>query len=121
MAQGKKKKSRLWSHSEIKKIVEIVESAIALGKTKIAGMDEAATHFGVTRNAINLRYGRYKKGESMTRIKRNTAKTSTKGQGVPRKPYKKRTLKPDIKGRSMTLKIKDVQINLKSGEIKIIY
>lgn len=88
MAQGTKKKSRLWSLKEIKKIAEIVESAIASGKSKMAGMDEAAAHFGVTRNAIHIRYSRYKKGESMTRVKRNTAKEPTKGK--LRGPYKKR-------------------------------
>ena len=86
--QGTKKKSRLWSLKEIKKVAEIIESAMASGKSKMAAMDEAAAHFGVTRNAIHIRYGRYKKGESMTRVKRNTAKKPTKG--VKRGPYGKR-------------------------------
>lgn len=88
MAQGTKKKSRLWSLKEIKKVADIVESAIASGKDKRTAYDEAATYFGVTRNAIHIRYGRYMKGESMTRVKRNTTKTSTKG--VIRGPYKKK-------------------------------
>jgi hypothetical protein len=88
MSQGTKKKSRLWSLKEIKEIVDIVESAMVQGKTSGAAMDEAAAHFGVSRNAINLRYLRYKKGESMTRVKRNTAKKPTKG--MKRGPYKKR-------------------------------
>ena len=95
--QGTKKKSRLWSLKEIKKVAEIIESAMASGKSKMAAMDEAAAHFGVTRNAIHIRYGRYKKGESMTRVKRNTAKKPTKG--VKRGPYGKRkkyTKKPVI-------------------------
>lgn len=133
MAQGKKKKSRLWSHSEIKKIVEIVESAIASGKTKLAGMDEAATHFGVTRNAINIRYGRYKKGESMTRIKRNTAKTSTKG--IKRGPYGKRrkyTKRNSIAkypithnvypvAREITFDIRDIKVDLVNKKITFVY
>jgi hypothetical protein len=151
MAQGTKKKSRLWSLKEIKKVAEIIESAIASGKSRNAAMDEAAAHFGVTRNAIHIRYGRYKKGESMTRVKRNTAKTSTKG--VKRGPYGKRrkyTKKPLINaiiddggisrvkrkytkrtgsnwapkvdtGRSMTFKITNVQVDLSKGEITVSY
>jgi hypothetical protein len=121
MAQGKKKKSRLWSLKEIKAMAVMIEAAIKAGKDKKVACSEAASYYGVTPNAISIRYGRYLKGESMQRTKRNTVKKPTKGEGVPRKPYKKRALKPDVKGRSMTLKIKDVQINLKSGEIKIIY
>lgn len=116
-----KRKSRNWSTKEIKQISIFVDGAIAAGKTKLEGYDDAAAHFGVTRNAISVRYGRFLKGISLPKSKKDTTKKPTKGEGVPRKPYKKRALKPDVKGRSMTLKIKDVQINLKSGEIKIIY
>jgi hypothetical protein len=121
MAQGTKKKSRNWSLKEIKEIAKIIEDTVATGKTKLDGYDAAATHFGVTRNAIGIRYGRYLKGIKLPKVKKNTTKKPTKGEGVPRKPYKKRTLKPEIKGRSMTLKIKDVLVDLKNGEIKIIY
>lgn len=121
MATVKKKKSRHWSLKEINNLAFGIETAIKSGKDKLAAYDEAAAHYGVTRNAIMIRYGRYLKGVNIPKVKKNTVKKPTKGEGVPRKPYKKRALKPDIKGRSMTLKIKDVQINLKSGEIKIIY
>ena len=117
----RKRKSRNWSVKEMKQIEIFIDGAVAAGKSKMQGYDDAAAHFGVTRNAISIRYGRYLGNIKMSKAKTNTVKEPTVDKVKTRKPYKKRALKPEVMGRSMTLKIKDVQINLKSGEIKIIY
>ncbi|TXG80325.1 MAG: hypothetical protein E6R13_08335 [Spirochaetes bacterium] len=91
MAKETKKTSRLWSMKELKKMAEIVQLAVNSGKSKGDALQEAADYFGVTRNAIHVRYLRYKKGQSLPRVKRNTIKKPTKG--MKRGPYKKRKLK----------------------------
>jgi hypothetical protein len=86
-----KRKSHNWSTKEMKQIGVFVDDAIAAGKSKVQGYDDAATHFGVTRNAISIRYGRYLGRIKMSKAKANTVKEATIGKTKTRKPYKKRT------------------------------
>jgi hypothetical protein len=88
MTKKTKKTSRLWSINELKKMAEIVELTIMSGKSKGDALQEAADYFGVTKNAVNIRHLRYKRGQSLTRVKRNTIKKPTKG--IKRGPYKKK-------------------------------
>lgn len=126
-----KKKSRLWSLSEIKKMAEIIESGINAGKTKGEAYDEAASHFGVTRNAIHIRYHRYKDGVSMTRVKRNTSKKPTKG--LKRGKYTKKStaavqtkavkeVKGFLESQSRTRELRKMVLDLldSSGHIKAV-
>lgn len=85
-----KRKSNNWSTKEMKQIGIFVDGAIAAGKTKVHGYDEAAAHFGVTRNAISIRYGRYLGKIKMSKAKPNTEKTPSVGKVKQKRFYKKR-------------------------------
>lgn len=113
------KKSRNWSLAEVNELVEIVDSA----KSKKEGCEKAAEKFGVTPNAIHIRYLRFKKGESMQHMQKNKKTRKKATAGVTRGPYKKRKIKHKMMGEdhSFTIDIKDVQIDLKRRKITIVY
>lgn len=80
-----KRKSVRWSLKDIKKIEEFVKNAVALGGTEKDGLIDAAKHFGVTKNAVQCRLWKYKRGLSTGGLKQKTTKKAFK-----RKPYGKR-------------------------------
>lgn len=114
-----KKKSRNWSLAEVKDIASIVEST----EIKKLGIETAAEKYGVTPNAINIRYTRYKKDQATKHLKKNKKTTKLPTAGKKRGPYKKRKLKYKMMGEdhSFTIDIKDVHIDLKKRKLTIIY
>ncbi len=124
-----KRKSRNWSTKEMKQIGIFVDGAIAAGKSKVQGYDDAAAHFGVTRNAISIRYGRYLGRIKMSKAKANTVKEATIGKTKTRKPYTKRN--PIAKypithnvypvAREITFDIRDVKVDLVNKKITFVY
>jgi len=71
-------KSKRWSLKDIKVIEDYVKKATAEGKTEREGLIQASKHFGLTLNAIHLRWKRWKKGEHNKRLKKNTTKIPMK-------------------------------------------
>jgi len=125
----RKRKSRNWSVKEMKQILIFIDGAVAAGKSKMQGYDDAAAHFGVSRNAISIRYGRYLGNIKMSKAKPNTVKEPTVGKTKTRKPYKKRN--PIAKypvthnvypvAREITFDIRDVKVDLVNRKITFIY
>lgn len=72
--QGTKKKSKRWSMKDIKQIKSLIDAAKAAGNDEHAGLKAAAQYFGVTLNAVTLRWGRFKKGVATKTLKRSTTK-----------------------------------------------
>lgn len=93
------KHSKRWSLKDIKTIEEHVNTAIAAGKTERDGLVDAAKHFGLTLNALHLRWGRWKKGEHSKRLKKNTTK-------IPMKRKKSRSDKGKKRGPRKAIKAK---------------
>jgi hypothetical protein len=69
-----KKKSKRWSLADIKTIKKFVLTAQNEGLAEHVGLQAAATHFGVTLNSVNLRWGRFNKGQQVDKLKKNTTK-----------------------------------------------
>lgn len=67
-------KSKRWSLKDIKSIQKFVKVAEAEGKTEREGLQAGADHFGITLNAITLRWKRWKKGEHTETLTRGTTK-----------------------------------------------
>jgi len=72
MAQGTKKKSKRWSMADIKAIKKFINTAVDAGGYEEDGIKNAAAHFGVTPNAVYIRWGRYNKGIKVGKL--NTTK-----------------------------------------------
>lgn len=113
------KKSRFWSLKEVNELVQIVESA----SSRKEGLQAAADKFGVTPNAIQIRYGRFKNGVSVEHLKKGKKSRKKPTAGETRVSYKKRNIKHKMIGEdhSFTIDIKDVQIDLKRRKITIVY
>ena len=124
-----KKRSHNWSTKEMKQIEIFIDGAVAAGKSKMQGYDDAAAHFGVTRNAISIRYGRYLANIKMSKAKSNTQKTPSVGKIKPKRPYKKRASILDHPithhvypvAREITFDIRDVKVDLVNRKITFIY
>ena len=86
-------KSKRWSLKDIETIKKYVKQALAEGKTEREGLQEAAKHFGLTSNAVFIRWLRLRKGEHIKRLKKNTTKIPMKrrksrsDKGKKRGPY----------------------------------
>lgn len=118
------KNSKRWSMKDIKTIEKFIKEATDAGQVKEEGIKVAAKHFGVTLNALRIRYGRYCKGKQVANLKKNTTKVPMKRK--KRKYTRKEGVKPGPKpkqstGRSMTFKITNVQVDLNKGEITVSY
>lgn len=111
---------------DINTIKNYIKEAEAAGKSKKDGIKDAAKHFGVTYNAVNCRMWKYEHNQNMSQLsKKNTTKIPLKVNATRRGPYKKRfnpdNIVPEPSGKSITIKIKDVKIDLKKGTITILY
>lgn len=109
---------------DIRTIETFIKESTDIGKSKEEGIKAAAKHFGVTLNALRIRYGRYTKGKQVANLKKNTTKVPMKRK--KRKYTKRAGVKPGPKpkeptGRSMTFKITNVQVDLNKGEITVSY
>lgn len=69
-----KRKSKWWSKSDINKIREIIKTAEETGLTRSQGIDKAAEHFAVTRNAIVIKLGRIDRSIKISKLNRPTTK-----------------------------------------------
>jgi len=56
-----KRKSTNWKPADMKKIEEFIKQSVNAGAGIEAGKEVAAKYFGVSRNAINIKYSRYLK------------------------------------------------------------
>lgn len=112
-----KRKLRKWSLPELKAIDKYIQDGLQEGKDIKELYKVTADTYGVTPNAINVRYGRYKRGQSIPKKSTNTVKEPTAGK---RGPYKPRSKKAS-EDRRIVLPIKDVNLDLKKGTITIIY
>lgn len=68
------KKSKRWSIADIRTIKKFVLDAKNAGMDGHDGLKEAAKHFGITLNAVRIRYGRFIKGKQVANLKKNTTK-----------------------------------------------
>jgi hypothetical protein len=72
---GQKKRSRFWSKADLKTMMSIINNREVLQH----GINDAAKYFGVTPNAVHLRYKRFKAKKAMGRINlENIEKTPVK-------------------------------------------
>ncbi len=139
-------KSKMWSQKDLIKVSSIITTAILEGKTRGEATQEAATHFGVSTNAISIRYGRWRRGlkgkkKSTTKTPiirkkgvrgpytKNTAGTSLKEDDLDtinilnkktyQKKYKKNLLVDKVLNaqRSITFDIKETRVDLQNGKI----
>jgi hypothetical protein len=69
-----RKKSKWWSAADIRKIKAIIKEAEDQGFGRSVGLNYAAEHFGVTRNAIVIKLGRLEKGIKSNHLNRPTSK-----------------------------------------------
>lgn len=69
-------KSKRWSMKDITVIKKFIKEATDAGYEEHVGIVNAATHFGVTPNAVKIRYGRYLRSEDMGNLKKNTTKVA---------------------------------------------
>ena len=67
-------KSKRWSMKDITVIKKFIKEATDAGHDEHTGIVNAAAHFGVTPNAVKIRYGRYLRNEDMGGLKKNTTK-----------------------------------------------
>ena len=67
-------KSKKWSMKDIKTIQRVIKHGLATGKSEKECLQSAADYFGITLNAITLRWKRWKKGEHMETLTRGTTK-----------------------------------------------
>lgn len=122
------KKSKRWSMKDIKKIKSFLDLARAEGNEEYVGIVAAAQFFGITPNAVRIRYGRYLKGQDLTGLKNNTTKVPMHrkkrkyNRSTPIVPQPHKDLKAAvIEGRSMTFKITNVNVDLAAGTITVNY
>lgn len=111
---------------DINVIKDYIKNAEALGGTKQDGIRDAAKHFGVTYNAVHCRLWKYEHKQNMSQLsKKKTTKVPLKRKKAARGSYKKKFNPDNIvsepSGKSITIKIKDVRIDLKKGTITILY
>lgn len=111
---------------DIDVIKEHIKNAEALGKTKKEGLENAAKHFNVTYSAVNCRLWKYEHGMNLSGLKnKKSTKVPLKRKKAKRGSYNKRfnpdNIVPEPSGKSITIKIKDVKIDLKKGTITILY
>jgi hypothetical protein len=67
-------KSKRWSEKDIKQIKSIIEAAQVAGNTEHSGLAAAAKYFGVSLNAVTIRWGRWKRGLQTGNLKKATTK-----------------------------------------------
>jgi hypothetical protein len=138
------RKSKRWSIKDIKQIKKFVLTAKNEGMKEDAGIKAAAIHFGVTTNAVRIRWGRYNKGEGLSDLNKETTKIPMNRKKrkhvivdnevkVVSKPNKPRTdwdasfLKAGVMPKSLesnrilTFDIKDISIDLVNKKLTIIY
>lgn len=111
---------------DIDVIKEHIKNAEALGKTKKEGLENAAKHFNVTYSAVNCRLWKYEHGMNLSGLKnRKTTKIPLKRTEGKRESYKKNFNSDNTvlesSEKSITIKIKNVKIDLKKGTITILY
>lgn len=111
---------------DINVIKDYIKNAEALGGTKKDGIMDAAKHFGVTYNAVHCRLWKYEHGVNLSGLKNTkSTKIPLKRKKARRGSYNKRfnpdNIVPEPSGKSITIKIKDVKIDLKKGTITILY
>ena len=109
-----KKKSKWWSAADIRKIKAIMKIAEQEGLTMSDGINKAAAHFGVTRNAVVIKLGRLAKGIKSNHLNRSTTKIPI----VKKQVIKEETV---IAKNVLSLDIKDIRLDLSSKKIIIVY
>lgn len=116
-----KRVSRRWSLSELKDMHQYIQNGLNAAMSIETLKENLARTYGVTPNAINLRYKRFLKGKSVPKKNKLTVKEPTIGKRK-RGPYKERQPKVQASSeRRIVLPIKDVNLDLKNGTITIIY
>lgn len=110
----KKKKSKWWSATDIRKIKAIMKIAEEEGLGRTVGLVRAADHFGVTRNAISIKLGRIQRGEKSSHLNKLTTKIPI----VKKQVIKEETV---IAKNVLSLDIKDIRLDLSSKKIIIVY
>lgn len=107
---------------DINVIKDYIKNAEALGGTKQDGIRDAAKHFGVTYNAVHCRLWKYEHGINLSGLKnKKTTKVPLKRKKAKR--FNQDLIVPEPTGytRSITMKIKDVRIDMEKGTITISY
>lgn len=113
-----KRKSVRWSSKDILKIKQFIKEA---GGDEYKGMKAAAEHFNVTYNAVYGRMWKIKKGLYMSTINsKKTSKIPMEGR-KKRESIKKVVEKPSKPTRSISLDIKNIDIDLAKGKLTINY
>lgn len=109
-----RRKSKWWSASDIRKIRAIIKASEDQGFGRSVGLNRAAEHFGVSRNAIVIKLGRLERGIKSNYLNRPTSKVPV----VKKKVIKEETV---IAKNVLSLDIKDIKVDLSSKKIIIVY
>lgn len=109
-----KRKSKWWSAADIRKIKAIIKASEDQGFSRSVGLNTAAQHFGVTRNAITIKLGRLERGIKSSHLNRPTSKVPI----VKKQVIKEETV---IAKNVLSLDIKDIKLDLSSKKIIIVY
>lgn len=113
-------KSKRWSEKDIKQIKSIIEAAQVAGNTEHSGLAAAAKYFGVSLNAVTIRWGRWKRGLQTGNLKKATTKVPIvrkKRKYVMHSELKKRVI--DLLATSGS--IKAVSIDLANKSFTVVY
>jgi hypothetical protein len=100
-------KSKRWSMKDIRKIKRMLKAAKINGQTEYEALGIIASVFGVTRNALTLRWNRFLRGQATKTLQRDTTKT----------PMKRRKRKYTKSGKYSKKTIEAVKVNAQ-GEVK---
>lgn len=123
-------KSKRWSLKDIRVIKKYILQAKNEGMEESVGLKAAATHFGITLNAVRIRWGRYNQGENISDLNKGTTK-------IPVNRKKRKYTKKEVKTihkeaaeevesfsqkQSMTRELRKMVIDLMntSGQIKAV-
>jgi len=119
------RKSKRWSMKDIAVIKKYIGEAKDTGHDQHVGIVNAAAHFGVTPNAVKIRYGRYLIGEDMGGLRKNTTKVAMVRK--TRKYTKKISATYPVThnvypvAREITFDIRDVKVDLVNKKITFVY
>ena len=110
-------KSKRWSEKDIKQIKSIIEAAQVAGNTEHSGLAAAAKYFGVSLNAVTIRWGRWKRGLQTGNLKKATTKVPIVRKKRMHSELKKRVI--DLLATSGS--IKAVSIDLANKSFTVVY
>ena len=108
-----KPRSKKWSNSDIRKIKAFIKAAEEVGLTRHHGVNRAAEYFGVTKNAVRIRLGRFERNQKVSLLNRSTVKIPVERKQVATE----QTVTKNV----LSLDIKDIKLDISNKKIIIVY